>query len=86
MAKKSNNFARFILALLVAAAAVAVIYYIGWFNNRTHVDTPAGDNVEATYQVADPESPAESQWENASHESLDQIITEGNQTSAQEQE
>ena len=67
-----------IIGIIVAAIAVAVIYYIGWFDNRTHVDTPAGDNVEATYEPANPDSPAEASWENASHESLDEIITESN--------
>lgn len=67
-----------IIGFIVAAIAVAVIYYIGWFDNRTHVDTPAGDNVEATYEPTNSDSPAEAAWENASHESLDKVITEGN--------
>lgn len=74
---KNNGLGRWIIiALIVAAFAVGVIYYIGWFDQRTHVDTPAGDNVEATYEVADPESPAQNAWENTSGQSLDEIITE----------
>lgn len=65
-----------LLALVVAAIAVGVFYYIGWFDNRTHVDTPAGDNVEDVYAPANPESPAEQQWENADHESLEEVITQ----------
>lgn len=66
-----------IIGFIVAAIAVAVIYYIGWFDNRTHVDTPAGDNVEATYEQANPGSKAEASWENAEHKTLDEVITEG---------
>lgn len=39
------------VALLVAAIAVAVLFYIGWFDSNTHVDTPAGDNVEQQYVI-----------------------------------
>lgn len=67
-----------LIGFIVAAIAVAVIYYIGWFDSRTHVDTPAGDNVEDIYEPANSGSQAEESWENASHESLDQVITEGN--------
>lgn len=64
------------IGLLVAAVAVAILYYIGWFDNRTHIDTPAGDNVEADYKLDDPASPAEVEWQNADGQSLDQVITE----------
>ena len=65
-----------IIGLVVAAIAVAIIYYIGWFDERTHVDTPAGDNVEANYELKDPESPAETEWQNADNKSLDEVITD----------
>ena len=63
-----------IIGIIVAAIAVAVLYYIGWFDNRTHVDAPNGDNVENTYQAADPESPDQVEWQNADHQSLDEVI------------
>lgn len=65
-----------IIGFIVAAIAVAVIYYIGWFDNRTHVDAPDGDNVENTYIPGDADSPAEVEWQNADHQSLDQVIAD----------
>lgn len=77
--KKSNGTWKwFIMAIFVAIVAVAVIYYIGWFDNNTHVDTPAGDNVEQQYAIdeADASQPGEADWQNAEGQSLDEIITE----------
>lgn len=39
-----------LLGLLVAALAVGVLFYIGWFNTNTHVDSLNGDNVTETYE------------------------------------
>ena len=77
--KKSQNGGTWrvlLIGLIVAAIAVAVIYYIGWFDNRTHVDAPDGDNVENTYQLPDETSPSEVEWQNADHQSLDQVIAD----------
>lgn len=67
-----------VIALIVAALTVGVLYYIGWFDARTHVDTPAGDNVEQQYQITetDASAPGEADWQNAGHESLREVITE----------
>lgn len=67
-----------ITALLVATLAVATIYYIGWFDNNTHVDTPAGDNVEQNYQLSEAgaDQPGEADWQNAAGQSLREVITE----------
>ena len=74
--KKTGIGRLLIIGLVVAAIAVAIIYYIGWFDERTHVDTQAGDNVEANYELKDPESPAETEWQNADNKSLDEVITD----------
>ena len=65
-----------IIVLLVALIAVSIVYYIGWFDNNDHVDTPAGDNVEQNYpdnsqRAADP---GQANWNNSDSRSLDQII------------
>ena len=65
-----------VIALIVAAIAVGVIYYIGWFDNRTHVDAPDGDNVEETYELPDETSPAAVEWQNADGQSLDEVIAD----------
>lgn len=62
--------------LLVAAACVGVLYYIGWFNNRTHVDTPAGDNVTQTYAQPNGTEPGVNDWENPDHNSLREVIVD----------
>lgn len=78
--KKSNSgtWRWVIIALLAAILAVGIIYYIGWFDNRDHVDTPAGDNVMQNYpdnsQRAD--QPGEANWNNTDNRSLDQIIVD----------
>lgn len=65
-----------IIGIIVATIAVATIYYIGWFDNNTHVDTPAGDNVEQQYVITDASSdaPGEADWQNADGESLQQEL------------
>lgn len=67
-----------VTALIAATLTVAVLFYIGWFDAETHVDTPAGDNVTQQYELTEPQadSPGEADWQNANHESLRQIITE----------
>lgn len=76
---KSSGFWKwFIVAIIVAILAVATIYYIGWFDNNTHVDTPAGDNVEQNYQLSEPnaDQPGEADWQNTEGQSLREVITE----------
>lgn len=67
-----------IIALLVAVLAMGIIYYLGWFDNKDHVDTPAGDNVEQDYPLTGEraDSPGEANWENNDSRSLDQIIVD----------
>lgn len=76
---KSNLWAWIVVALIVAVLAVAALYYIGWLDYKSHVDTPAGDNVEQQYMPADPsaaESPAEADWQNADHKTLREAIVD----------
>lgn len=67
-----------VIALIVAAISVGTLYYIGWFDRNTHVDTPAGDNVEQQYVLdeANADAPGEADWQNAGHESLRQVIVD----------
>ena len=51
--RSTGLWAWIVIGLIVAAIAVGTLYYIGWFNINTHVDTPAGDNVEQQWQNAD---------------------------------
>lgn len=76
--QKGSTFRWFLAALFVAILAVVVIYYIGWFDNNTHVDTPAGDNVEQQYTLdeAGADQPGEAEWQNAAGQSLREVITE----------
>ncbi len=76
--KSSGTWKWLIAAIFVAILAVAVIYYIRWFDNNTHVDTPAGDNVEQQYTIteAGANQPGEADWQNAEGQSIDELITE----------
>ncbi|MBP3536688.1 MAG: hypothetical protein J6J93_04025 [Muribaculaceae bacterium] len=76
--KSSGLWVWIVIALLVAAIAVGTLYYIGWFDANTHVDTPAGDNVEQQYTIteANAEAPGEADWQNADHQSLRELITD----------
>ena len=76
--KSSGTWKWLIAAIFVAILAVAVIYYIGWFDNNTHVDTSAGDNVEQQYTIteAGANQPGEADWQNAEGQSIDELITE----------
>lgn len=74
--KNKGLVPRIILAVLVAVLAMGAIYYIGWFDNKTHVDTPAGDNVEQQYATPDEQTPEEADWQNADGENLREAIVE----------
>lgn len=73
---KTGSWRWVFIGLLVAAVSLAILFYIGWFDKRTHVDTPVGDNVEANYPLDNPASPSEVEWQNADGESLDQVIAD----------
>ena len=76
--KSSGLWAWIILGFFVALIAVATLYYIGWFDNNSHVDTPAGDNVKEQYEIseADAGAPGVAEWQNAEHESLREVVAE----------
>lgn len=76
--KSTGLWAWIIIGFIVAVIAVATLFYIGWFDNNTHVDTPAGDNVEQQYEIteADADAPGEADWQNAEHQTLREVVTE----------
>lgn len=76
--KNSGLWVWIVIGLIVAAIAVGTLYYIGWFDNNTHVDTPAGDNVTEQYVIteAGADEPGEADWQNAEHQSLREEIVE----------
>lgn len=80
MAKESKSgiLGWVILGLVVAAVAIAALIYMGWFDTNTHVDTPAGDNVTEQYELTEQNAsqPGEADWQNADHESLQELITD----------
>jgi|MucameStandDraft_1065616.scaffolds.fasta_scaffold101681_2 uncharacterized protein YpmB len=75
--KSTGLWVWIVIALIVATIAIATLYYIGWFDSNTHVDTPAGDNVEQQYQLkeADADAPGEADWQNVDGQSLQKVIT-----------
>ena len=76
--EKQSFWGWLILGIFVAAVTLGIIYYVGWFDTETHVDTPAGDNVTQQYQLSEPQAqaPGEAEWQNADHQSLREVITE----------
>lgn len=80
MAKRENSglWVWIVIGIIVATIAIATLYYIGWFDSNTHVDTPAGDNVEQQYNItgADADAPGEADWQNAGGQSIREVITE----------
>ena len=76
--KNSGLWVWIVTAILVAVLAVGVLFYIGWFDKNTHVDTPCGDNVEQQYIIdeARADEPGEADWQNADGQSLQEVITD----------
>ncbi len=76
--RSTGLWAWIVIGLIVAAIAVGTLYYIGWFNTNTHVDTPAGDNVEQQYTIteAQADAPGEAQWQNADGQTLREEIVD----------
>lgn len=76
--KKSGLWGWVVIAVIIAALAVGTLYYIGWFDNRTHVDTPAGDNIERQYDIDDSKAltPEEAGWQNADSESFREAVVD----------
>ncbi|MDE6928228.1 MAG: hypothetical protein K2P06_05830 [Muribaculaceae bacterium] len=76
--RKSNIWAWVIIGLLTAALAVGVLFYIGWFDTNTHVDSENGDNVTEQYINTDarPDEPGEAEWQNTSEQSLRNVIAD----------
>lgn len=75
--KSSDLWVWITIGIIVAAIAVASLFYIGWFDTKSHVDTPAGDNVMQQYTIDHPnaDQPGEADWQNADHESFREVIT-----------
>ena len=75
---RSNTFGYVILGLIVSGLCVAALFYIGWMNNKSHVDSPNGDNVTANYTIetAQPGAPGENDWLNPEHSSLREVIVD----------
>ena len=79
--KKANSgvWRWYCVGVLVAVLALGALMYIGWFDNKTHVDTDhGGDDVLQTYEqtTTNADKPGTANWENADHRNLDQIITD----------
>lgn len=65
-------------AIVVAVVCMGVMFYIGWFNNKTHVDSRNGDSVLNNYPIetAQPDAPGENDWENPDHSSLQEVVVD----------
>lgn len=80
--QKSNGNAKWgtywVIGFLIAAVCVAVIVYIGWFDNNDHVDSPNGSNVLESYETATPQpnAPGINDWENPAGNDLQEIIVD----------
>ena len=77
--KRDAKWGTYLVAgLIVAAVCLGVLVYIGWLDNKAHIDSRNGDNVMATYQVDTPQpnAPEENDWNNPDHNSLREIIVD----------
>ena len=79
--KKSIGWGVYLaLGLVVAALCVGILFYIGWFDGKTHVDSRNGDDVMEKYQVetGTPDSPGEKDWQGLDAKDLrDEIVNGG---------
>lgn len=76
---KNAKWGTYLIAgLIVAALCVGILLYIGWFDIRTHVDSPNGDNVMNNYQIetAQPDAPGVNDWENPGHSNLREVVVD----------
>lgn len=75
---RSHSGGYVILGLFVSALCVGALIYIGWMNNKSHVDSPNGDNVLRSYNIetAQPASPGENDWQNPQHSSIREVIVD----------
>lgn len=66
------------LALIVAALCMGVLFYIGWFNGKTHVDSRNGDDVMEKYQVETgrPASAGENDWQEIDTKNVREVIVD----------
>ena len=77
--KRDSKWGTYLVAgIIVAAVCLGVLVYIGWMDNKSHVDSRDGDNVMATYQIetAQPNAPGENDWNNPDGSSLREIIVD----------
>lgn len=74
----NRNFGAWVIvSLLVSGLALAALVYIGWFDARSHIDSPDKSNVLDTYTVttAHSDSPGVNDWQNPSHNNVKDVIT-----------
>lgn len=77
--KKDSKWGTYlVVAVIVAAVCVAVLFYIGWFDNNSHVDSPSGDNVLQNYETVtpQPDAPGINDWENPAGNDIQEIIVD----------
>lgn len=67
-----------VIGLIVATILVATLFYIGWFDTNTHVDSNNGDDVLEQYQIREEGSdePGVADWQNADRESFMEEVTD----------
>ncbi len=62
--QKKNLFLWLVVALIAAALVVGTLFYIGWFDTKTHVDSNNGSDVLEQYQqdVQGADEPGVASW------------------------
>ena len=65
-----------VAAIIVAALCLAILLYIGWFNQKTHVDSRQSDVMEEyPIETGRPASPGENDWQNPQGTPAMEVIT-----------